>query len=597
MNRRRVVAAAGAVAMTLSVVPLTAAPAAAVSAPVPVATGLDNPYKLTFGPDGALYVAEAGLGGETCSELPDPESGETTEICFGDTGGVTRIDLSGDEPAQEQVVAGLPSLASPSDTVGPFDVAFAPDDTMHVIVGLGGDTDTRDDLGDARFATILEIDEEGGNEVFADLLAFEAAEDPDAAYNAGLPEEQHVSEGVDSNPFGLTFDGDDILAVDAGGNDVLRIDAEGGIALEALLPVGMAEAPPFVPVPPGTEIPYQPVPTAIDLDLEGTPLVSELTGFPFPVGGASIYDVAGEEPAPVADGFTNILDIDVAPDGSVYVLEFTDNGLLDEENFAPALIQIRPDGTRKYLVHGGPPMGGVEVGPDGMVYVTVWGQEPGEGMVWQLDPSVPSDAATADACVPGDVPGTEFPDIKGNTHREAIECMAFWGAIEGFLDGTFEPQTAIRRDQVASMLARALSAAGVELPADPADAFTDDDGIHEENIDALAALGVVEGYADGTYRGSEHVTRAQIASMFARAWEAVTDDALPAGDDAFTDDDDSVHEANIDAAAEAGWVNGVGEDRYAPQDPTVRGQFASILARMLSSLVDAGGATVPAPEA
>ena len=28
-----------------------------------IASGLDNPRKLAFGPDGALYVAEAGRGG------------------------------------------------------------------------------------------------------------------------------------------------------------------------------------------------------------------------------------------------------------------------------------------------------------------------------------------------------------------------------------------------------------------------------------------------------------------------------------------------------------------------------------------------------
>lgn len=599
-NRRRVVAAAGAVAMTLSVVPLTATPAAAVSAPVPVATGLDNPYKLTFGPDGALYVAEAGTGGDDiCSEEPNPETGEIMETCYGESGAVTRIDLDGEAPAQERVVTGLPSLASGPDAVGPVDVAFDAADTMHVIVGLGGDEELRGTFNE-RFATILEIDDLGGNEVFADLLAFEAAEDPDAAYNVGLPEgAPPISEGVDSNPFGLTFDGDDVLAVDAGGNGVLRITPDGTVALEALLPPGMAEAPPFLGLPPGTEIPYQPVPTAVDLDAEGKPLVGQLTGFPFPVGGANVYDVAGDEPTVVADGFTNIIDIDVdVATGNVYVLEFADNGLLSDEP-APALIQIRPDGSQKYLLYGGAPMGGVEVGPDGMVYVTVCNVcGPGEGMVWQLDPSVPSDPATASACDPEDVPGTEFPDIKASVHREAIECMAAWGAVAGFLDGSFGPGMDIRRDQVASMLARALSAAGVELPADPADRFPDDgDSVHEDNIDALAALGVVEGYPDGTYRGSDPVTRAQIASMFARAWEAATGEALPAGDDAFTDDDDSVHEDNIDAVAAAGWVEGDGGGLFAPQDPTERGQFASILARMLSSLVDAGEATVPAPQA
>jgi hypothetical protein len=40
-----------------------------------VASGLDGPRGLKFGPDGALYVAEAGRGGPTLStDLPCPQA-------------------------------------------------------------------------------------------------------------------------------------------------------------------------------------------------------------------------------------------------------------------------------------------------------------------------------------------------------------------------------------------------------------------------------------------------------------------------------------------------------------------------------------------
>ncbi len=598
MSRRRAVAAAGAAALVLSVVPLGAGPAGAISGPVPVAEGLDTPYKLTFGPDGALYVAESGTAGDQeCLERTNPESGEVVETCYGATGAVTRIDPA--TGAQRRVVTGLPSIGQDGEAVGPADVAFSPQGVMHVIVGLGGDLAYRNHFSDRRLGTVLRVDAAGRTEILADLVQFEAANDPDKAYDVGRPAgAPPISEGVDSNPFGLTFDGPDVLAVDAGGNTVLRITPNGTTTVEALLPPGMAPAPPFLGLPPGTMIPYQPVPTAVDLDARGTPLVGQLTGFPFPVGRAAVWDVGGDAPTKAMDGFTNILDVDVdVRTGYVYVLEFADNGLLASEP-APALVEVRTDGTRKYLAYGSelPPPGGVEVGPDGMIYLTVCSLcGPGAGMVWKLDPSVPSDPATAAACDPADVPGAGFPDTKGSFHREAIDCMASWGAVEGFANGTFRPRTAIRRDQVASMLARALTAAGVDLPNDAPRAFSDTGGVHEPNIDALAAMGVVEGYPDGTFRGSARVTRAQVASMFARAWEAVAGEALPDGPDAFTDDDTSVHEDNIDAVAAAGWVNGVGGGRFAPQATTVREQFASVLARMLSSLVEDGHATVPTP--
>ena len=55
-----------------------------------IASGLDNPRGLAFGPDRALYVAEAGRGGNgKCIT-----NGAGATVCFGNTGAITRI---GDE--------------------------------------------------------------------------------------------------------------------------------------------------------------------------------------------------------------------------------------------------------------------------------------------------------------------------------------------------------------------------------------------------------------------------------------------------------------------------------------------------------------------
>jgi hypothetical protein len=74
---------------------------------------------------------------------------------------------------------------------------------------------------------------------------------------------------------------------------------------------------------------------------------------------------------------------------------------------------------------------------------------------------------------------------------------------------------------------------------------------------------------------------------------AVAGTDLAAGINAFTDDTGSVHEADINAVAEAGWVNGVGGGLFNPDGSATRAQFSSIIARMLSTLVDDGLATLP----
>src|SRR3954451_15566676 len=109
MKWRRKIAVTALAGTAMMVLPIAVSgPAGAASAPEVVASGLNGPGKLSFGPDGALYVAEAGNGGEPDADhgncIPAGDSGD--EQCYGETGSVTRID--GD--AQSLVVQGLPSL-------------------------------------------------------------------------------------------------------------------------------------------------------------------------------------------------------------------------------------------------------------------------------------------------------------------------------------------------------------------------------------------------------------------------------------------------------------------------------------------------------
>ena len=578
--RRRVTRAMVAMTLAASVIPLWGLPAAATSEPQVLATGLNAPYKLTQGPDGAFYVAEAGTGGANCVTIIGPE-GDETQACSGLTGSINRIATG----ANSRLVTGLPSVQVGAEPFGPMAVDFDSGGVMHVVIGLGGDEDVRTALGNDQFGTLLRVPTTGSPVVVADLVAFEQNHDPDDVE-------------PDSNPFGLAFDGTDVLVTDAGGNDLLRIDADGTIMVEAVFPATMVPAPPFITLPPPGLIPMQAVPTSVEVDADGAIHVSQLTGFPFVVGAANVFSVSDGTATPEHTGFTNIIDHAVADDGTVYVLEFASNGLLSPDGPQAALVQIRTDGTRKTLLYGDelPAPGGVAVGSDGMVYLSVCTLcGAGQGMVWRIDPSVASDEATASACLPDDIPGSGFADIASSLHREAIECAAWWGVVNGFSATSFVPDGNITRAQVASMIARALRAAGVDLPTDAPNAFPDDDGsIHEADINALADAEVILGQTDGNFNPSGDVSRAQVASMVARAYFAAAGTRLAAGAEAFTDDAGSVHEADINAVAEAGWVNGVGGGLFNPDGNATRAQFSSIIARMLSTLVDDGLATLPA---
>jgi hypothetical protein len=580
-RRRRIVGLIATMAMAMSLVPLMALPAAAISGPEVVATGLNSPYKLTQGPDGAIYVAEAGTGGDTCVEVIGPE-GEEVEACAGLTGSVTRIA----DGAQTRPVTGLASVQLGSEPIGPTAVDFDPSGDMHVLIGLGGDSDSRTAFGSEQFGTLLRIADGEDPEILSDLVAFEEAEDPDA----DLP----GTAGPDTNPFGLAFDGVDALVADAGGNSLIRVEPDGTTTLEALFPPTFVDPPPFLPIP--GQMPMQAVPTAVEV-ADGSILVANLTGFPFEVGAAAVYEVEGGEATVLHGGFTNIIDMAVAEDGTIYVLEFATNSLLAGP--LARLVEIRTDGTQKTLLYGDemPVPGGVAVADDGMLYLSVCTLcGPGEGMVWQFDPSEAADAATASACAPADVPASGFADIASSVHhREAIECAAWWEIVNGYSPATFGPGDPVTREQVASMLVRSLYAAGLALVQGAPDAFTDDDDSpHEADINVLASMDVILGRGEGIFDPKAPVTRAEMASLVARTYAVAAQEGLAAGPNAFTDDDGSGHEADIDAVAAAGWVNGIGGGLYDPNGNTTRAQLTSIIMRMMSTLVDDGVATPPA---
>ncbi|MBW3619677.1 MAG: ScyD/ScyE family protein [Actinobacteria bacterium] len=559
-----------------------------------VADGLDNPRGITVADDGTVYVAQAGSGGDDYCHTVE-EGDEQFELCFGTTGSIAAVS----DGQLTTVVDQLPSyLFGEGEAIGASDVSLAPDGSLYLSLGLGGYAGLRDEIAQefppaAMFGTVQHL---AGGELgmVADLSAWEEANDP----SAGQPstEGEGGAPSNDSNPNSvLATAAGGLFAADAGGNTVLEIDpATGDIQLRAFLEDRFVDAPPFMGAPEGTQIPMQAVPTSLAEDPDGEVAFGQLTGFPFPVGGAHVYGFGADEtPETIAEGFTNVMDVTYL-DGELYVLEIAHDSLLAGPT--GALVRVRSDGTRIALLRDvlfAP--GGVAAGPDGMLYITNNSiGEPGAGEILRFDPSLAADPATQSACPPLDVPGTDLTGITDTAHEEAITCTVWHGLFGGFPDGSFAPAGDISRGQLASTVARMVRATGTELPDGGGGRFSDVDGTaHDDAINDLAAAGLVEGFEDGSYRPNTSVTRAQSVSVLVRAYEFVTGEELPPGPDAF-DDDDGAHEGNINAAAGMGWVAGTSPRTFSPGADVSRGQMASVLARIASDLVDEGHLQLPA---
>ncbi len=360
------------------VVALGVAPSAQAAGPVDVvASGLNSPRHLEFGDRGDLFVAEAGTGGteEPCFDSPEGFA------CVGATGAVTKIDRWGRKTRVADHLASYANKETRGGAIGPHGIAVLGKDT--VIVTNGGPTAptvgdppvvvTREDMiKENRIATlfgrILLIGPFGIPVPLADTYAFERDVNPDRVVGNPL---------VDTNPVDVEVDGLSLVYADAGGNALNKVNILGRISNLALFP-NRATSTPF-PVPN-----MQAVPTSVEVGKDGNYYVSQLTGFPFPVGGANVYKVSsrGGTPQVFASGFTMIMDLAFGKDGTLYVLEHDSNSLLQPGDDGAIWAVPKNGPKRKLAVRAGALLhpGGITVGDDGL-YVTTNSASAGTGQV------------------------------------------------------------------------------------------------------------------------------------------------------------------------------------------------------------------------
>lgn len=193
---------------------------------------------------------------------------------------------------------------------------------------------------------------------------------------------------------------------------------------------------------------------------------------------------------------------------------------------------------------------------------------------------------------------SQFDDL-GRGHDEAVRCMEAAGVVEGVSSDTYAPRDALTRAQAATTIAAMIDSAnrlersGVDLrslPDAPDARFTDvePDSREAEAIAQLNEVGILEGYVDARFEPQGRVSRAQMASILDRAYKYMTGEAFPGGSDQFNDDDRSVHEDSINAAARANVMNGQGGGRFEPNHSVRRGPMASFAARTMIRLEETG---------
>jgi hypothetical protein len=320
------------------------------------ATGLQYPRGLKFGPDGYLYVAEAGSGGTMSTDgICDQVIPPVGPYMGGFTSRISKVASDG---TVTTVADNLPSgVNAVGDVLGIADVAFIRG-TLYALSSGGGCSHgfANDD------AAILRVNSDGTTNPIADLSVF-----------------QKANPVVNPDPFDFEPDGSwysmvavhgDLYAVEPNHQEIDRISPMTG-EIRRVVDISA-----FFP-PPTPENRSWVGPTA--LVYHGNFFFGNLGPFPVEPGTQQVRKLtpSGQFKS-WATGLSTVLGLAFDNQDRLYVLEsMTNLGFPGPNQFGSGtVVRIDPSGTQTVVASGLTFPTAMTLGPDGALYVSNWGFGP-----------------------------------------------------------------------------------------------------------------------------------------------------------------------------------------------------------------------------
>lgn len=170
-------------------------------------------------------------------------------------------------------------------------------------------------------------------------------------------------------------------------------------------------------------------------------------------------------------------------------------------------------------------------------------------------------------------------DIQTHWANRDIRRLIGLMAVNGYPDGTFRPESSITRAEFATILARAMGWQENSAAAGFSDKIPE---WAKGYIGAAVEKGVIRGYEDNTFRASQLISRAEMAVMAVRALGRNASSRQLE----FRDTSSIPHWAAglVATAVEEGIVSGFPDKTFKPAEDTNRAQSSALFVRLMDKL-------------
>ena len=173
------------------------------------------------------------------------------------------------------------------------------------------------------------------------------------------------------------------------------------------------------------------------------------------------------------------------------------------------------------------------------------------------------------------VVSSAFTDVNpGDWFYDNVMDAARNGYVSGMGDGTFQPKKATTRAEFASMIAKAMGYTDSDATGETRFTDVDADQWYAGAITYCYDNGIILGYEDNTFKPTQTITRQEAASILKNAFNL-----NGSSSDKFPDDAKIANwaKANVYAVKHSGLMKGDADGNFRPTDTMTRAEAASIM--------------------